>query len=116
MSAAGGNCWEELRGACRLRLASHQAGGAWPGLGLQPACSWSGSMVVLLAGGESKYQKYKNHEDGGKVDAGEWIIDVDCNGRGGSGAGDDNCYCHQSPKSRFCFDLEVKFHGRQQQR
>jgi hypothetical protein len=26
-------------------------------------------MVVLLAGGESKYQEYENHEDGGAVDA-----------------------------------------------
>jgi hypothetical protein len=73
-------------------------------------------MAVLLAGGELKYQKYKNHKDGGAVDAGEWIIDVDRNGRGGSGAVDDNCYCHQSLKSWFCFDFEVEFHGRQQRR
>ena len=101
MSAAGGNCWEELWGACRPRLASDQAGGAWPGLALEPACSWLGSMVVLLAGGESKYQKYDNREDGGTVDASEWIIDVDCDGCKGSGAGCDNRNLHQSPKSRF---------------
>ncbi len=71
---------------------------------------------MLLAGGESKYQKYDNREGDGTVDASKWIIDVDRDGHKGSGAGDDNRNLYQSPKSRFCFDFEVEFHGRRQRR
>ncbi len=77
MSKAGGNCWEELCDDVR-----GPPEGAWPmlameaarWLALESAHSWSGSMVVLLAGGESKCQKYDNRKDGGAVDASEWII------------------------------------------